>query len=140
MWDVPATKVPEALKYLMLSAWVYMLTTGAIKLTFLFTYRSIFSMKSKIKTFIYIGIAFVMCLSLSLFFSSVFSCNPIPKAWNALLPGTCGSPTTLAWISAISSSVTDLYIWVLPIVPLWRLNLSLEKRLKVMIAFSFGLL
>ena len=140
MWDVEAANVPEALKYLMLSAWVYLIATGTIKLTFLLTYRGIFSIQSKVKTFVNIGIVFVTCLTLSLFFSSVFSCNPIPKAWNTLLPGTCSDPSTLAWVSAISSSVTDLYIWTLPIIPLWRLNLTLEKRLKVMVAFSFGLM
>ena len=124
----------------MLAAWFYLLLTGCVKLTFLFTYRSIFSMQSRIKTFIYIGIVFVACLTASLFFASVFTCNPVQRAWDISIPGSCHDPQILAWVSAISSSATDLYIWVLPIVPLWRLNMRMERKLKVMVAFSFGFL
>ncbi|KAF2466569.1 uncharacterized protein BDR25DRAFT_336433 [Lindgomyces ingoldianus] len=140
MWDVPAVQVVDAFKYLVLAAWAYLLLTGCIKLTFLFCYRRIFSMESGVKTFINLGISFVVCLTAGLFFATMFSCTPVQRSWNAIVPGTCFNPHILPWLSASSSSLTDIYILVLPIAPLWRLNMSLKSKLKVMVAFSFGLL
>lgn len=124
----------------MFSAYAYILLTGCIKLTFLFCYRRIFSMQSRIRTFINLGIAVVISVTASVFFTSVFICNPVERAWNAAVPGKCFNPNIPTWLSTISSVVTDIYILVLPIVPLWRLNMRLRSKLRVMVAFSFGIM
>ncbi|KAI0892238.1 hypothetical protein F4806DRAFT_505649 [Annulohypoxylon nitens] len=140
IWDVPATWVIPALKYLVFASYAYLLLTGCIKLTFLFCYRRIFSMHSLTNTFINLGIAFVVCLHTGLLFATIFSCDPVDRSWDASVPGTCFNAAILPWVSAASSSLTDIYIFVLPIAPLWRLNMDSKRKVKVTIVFSFGLI
>lgn len=86
------------------------------------------------------GIIFNISLTIALFFGTLFSCLPVEKAWNSTLPGHCIDPIILPYLSGASSSAMDIFILILPIPPLWALNMSLNKRLKVLAVFCVGLL
>lgn len=87
-----------------------------------------------------LGIVLVVGFSLSLFFGNVFSCIPVEKAWNPIVPGHCLNPVYLPYVSGISSSALDLYTLVLPVPVLVGLNMDLKRKVKVIAVFSIGLL
>jgi hypothetical protein len=97
-------------------------------------------MQSRVRNFVNIGIAVVISATASVFFTTLFNCNPIERSWNAAIPGKCFNPDIPTWLSTVTSVVTDIYILVLPIAPLWRLNMKLRDKIKVMVAFSFGIM
>lgn len=123
-----------------MATYVYVALSGLIKLTILFFYRRIFSPQTKTKYFINVGIAFVACLNTAIFLTTVFNCIPIEKQWNVALDGHCFNPEILPYVSGVSSSLTDIYVLLLPIPLLWGLNMNLKRKVRLMVIFSFGLL
>lgn len=163
MWDEPAAWLIDALKVrrphvknlaifgysqlkFSLSQWftiaslLYIPLTGCIKLAFLFFFYRIFSPQRTMKYWIIGGIIFVVCLNLGIFFGTLFTCSPIEKYWNSALSGHCIDSIILPYLSGASSSAMDIFILLLPIRPLWALNMSLARKLRVLAVFCVGLL
>jgi hypothetical protein len=92
-------------------------------------------------TYIVIGlntgflIAFVMI--------SVLQCRPIKGAWlhwDGEGHYSCNNINAQGWSAAAINMVLDLIVMALPLRELYRLNLSLRKKLFVMSMFSLGIL
>lgn len=128
------------MEWFTISTWVYIILSGCVKLTLLFFYRRLFQAQAKARYYINGAIIFVFALNVALFFTTVFSCNPVEKEWNAMVRGHCFNPVVLPYISGISSSLTDLYVLILPIVLLWGLNMNTQRKLRVSFVFGLGIL
>lgn len=111
-----------------------------MKLTILFFYRSLFGAKLKIKWATTIGIVIVICLNGGVFLANLFSCQPIQRTWNPLVPGHCFNPVILPYLSGGSSCITDIYVLLMPIPVIWNLNLDMKRRLRIMAIFGLGIL
>ncbi|KAI1464151.1 uncharacterized protein F4812DRAFT_213812 [Daldinia caldariorum] len=139
IWDTPATWIIDALKIYTIATWVYLILATCIKLTFLFLYRRIFSPQTITKYFINGGIVFVACLNTGLLFSTIFMCSPVARSWNSALDGQCINPKVLPYFSGVTSFLTDIYILILPIPLLWRLNMGRKRRFRLALIFGTGL-
>lgn len=81
---------------------------------------------------------FLLIWTIASFFASAFQCTP-PKTW-LYTSGKCFDQTTF-WVAyAIIDMLTDLVIMCLPILLLYKLQLSMSKKINVCFAFSFRLL
>ncbi|RDW60685.1 hypothetical protein BP6252_12068 [Coleophoma cylindrospora] len=72
---------------------------------------------------------------------SVFQCQPIAGAWeqwDGTWEGTCNNINLQGWASAVINIIFDVITLSLPLVPLWKLNMALRKKIQVMIMFSVG--
>lgn len=69
---------------------------------------------------------------------TVFFCIPISKNWAPAEPGHCGTEYDLLMGSAISSVALDLIILLLPLPKLWKLQISTQRRVGIMIVFILG--
>lgn len=70
--------------------------------------------------------------------ATAFMCKPLAKGWNPLLPGECGTTSSL-WIgSAVPSVFIDLLILLLPLPKIWTLKISTTRRTGVTIVFILG--
>jgi len=81
------------------------------------------------------GIAFV--------FATVFQCSPIPYAWRQVedpLGGRCNNINLQGWTSAVFNIALDLVVLALPLKNLYKLQMSLRKKLMIMVMFSLGIL
>lgn len=123
-----------------MATWVYLILATCIKLTFLFLYRRIFSPQTTTKYFINGGIVFVACLNTGLLFSTIFMCSPVARSWNSALDGHCINPKVLPYFSGVTSFLTDIYILILPIPLLWRLNMGRKRKFRLAVIFGTGLL
>ncbi|KAM5447045.1 hypothetical protein MaudCBS49596_006226 [Microsporum audouinii] len=139
LWDTPPLWVPYALKYFTFAQYVYLTLTATIKLTFLFFYRRVFSPQTLSNILITSGITFVAISHAAILFATVFSCSPIARAWNLAIPGRCINPTILPYLSGALSSSTDLYVLILPIYPVWNLNMPLRRKIKLLGVFGLGI-
>ncbi|KAH2907221.1 hypothetical protein LV164_008177 [Aspergillus fumigatus] len=73
---------------------------------------------------------------------SVFQCRPIKGAWlhwDGEGHYSCNNINAQGWSAAAINMVLDLIVMALPLRELYRLNLSLRKKLFVMSMFSLGI-
>ena len=76
----------------------------------------------------------------SLFFCFLFACRPRAKLQNPKIPGVCinGSASILA-TSAINI-VSDFSIILLPVYAVWKLKITVKRKLAIAAVFGSGLL
>ncbi len=68
----------------------------------------------------------------------IFMCHPRVAFWQPLLtPGHC---FTSYKASGIFNVISDFVILIIPMVPLWKLNLSRGKKLSLVGIFGTGIL
>lgn len=122
------------------ASYIYLPTTASVRLCFFFIYRRIFSPSRFFSYAINFGIVFVVCLNIAILFSTIFSCKPMARAWNSSLPGTCFDPRILPYVSGVTSTLTDLYVLVLPLPVLWGLKMDLKRKVRVTMVVGIGIL
>ncbi|RAL13867.1 uncharacterized protein BO97DRAFT_442171 [Aspergillus homomorphus CBS 101889] len=134
---LPTENVMTIAKLLMAFECVYCTTVGIIKVSILLMYARIFPTRNfRIASIILGGIAIgwviaIICVS-------VFQCDPIAKAWNPSLPGTCINLKGSFIGNAVPNIVTDVAILSLPVHAVWGLHASLTHRLSVIAIFLLG--
>lgn len=138
MWDVPPIWLPTALKYFTIAQYIFQVLSCTIKLTFLVLFHRIFWAQQKVRYTIYFGFVFVLSTNLGLLFATIFSCTPVAQAWNQMLGGHCWNPKILPWLSGGLNLLTDLFVLILPMGPLWRLNMVRDRKAKLIAVFSLG--
>ncbi|KAI0532350.1 hypothetical protein GGR58DRAFT_490582 [Xylaria digitata] len=127
--------------------WAYTLllplALGCTKLSFLLFYRRIFAVSRLGKTSIFlIGMAVLVFLWMwAFFFVFLFLCRlnfwALWTTARAILDH-CLSDTGPNFALAITDVITDVVILVTPIPLIWRLNLTLGKKIGISAVFLFG--
>lgn len=87
----------------------------------------------------YVGIAVVVAFWLGTIITILVSCRPIQKNWDPALPGVCENVGLEELTAAAINMVLDILIVALPLPIIWRLQMSLEKKLAVTVTFALGL-
>lgn len=126
------------IQYFTVALIVYLVLAACIKLTFLFFYYRLFSPHSKVTYFIYFGVVFVICSSVALGTATIFNCTPVERVWDPAVPGKCFDPMILFYTSSTLSAVTDIYVLILPVAPLLRLNMNMRRKLRALAVFGIG--
>lgn len=72
--------------------------------------------------------------------SVTFMCNPIQKAWDVTLPGTCLNTGELWMGSGLTSLIIDVIILVMPLPMLWKLQIKTMRRIQISGVFVCGYL
>ncbi|KAH7329665.1 hypothetical protein B0I35DRAFT_420633 [Stachybotrys elegans] len=120
------------------------LALGCTKASFLFFYQRIFAIGSFGKTnILLVGmIVLVFMWSVGFFFASLFECGTnfwaIWTSPTAFLEN-CVNDLQLALSLAITDLIVDVIIFAIPIPLVWRLNLTLPKKVAIIGVFLLGL-
>ncbi|KAE8360260.1 hypothetical protein BDV27DRAFT_42955 [Aspergillus caelatus] len=138
--SVVASINPEYLisgsKYLFIAIFFFDASVCLPKISAVFFYARVFrSNNSAFRINLWIIGALVAGWLISAEISTIFQCNPIAKAWNTTLPGTCIKQYDWYLSTAILSTVIDFYILILPIPMIWSLKMSLRRRIYLLICF-----
>jgi hypothetical protein len=91
----------------------------------------------------YIAIALNLSYLIAFVLISVFQCRPLPGAWlhwDGEGNFQCNHINAQGWAAAIINMVLDILVMVLPLRQLYKLNLSVTKKVYVMCMFSLGVL
>ena len=94
---------------------------------------------------LYIAIQFwVVCISIFSFFNVVFQileCHPREKIWNKLITtGYCFDAFALFEAVGVFNSISDFAILIIPMAPLWGLQMPFVKKLMMTVVFGTGIL
>lgn len=67
-------------------------------------------------------------------------CVPFQRIWDKTVPGVCFNGRRLNMTIAVYNLASDICILVLPQRVIWRLNMSLKRKLGLGLTFAIGLL
>ncbi|KAH7078145.1 hypothetical protein BKA63DRAFT_509850 [Paraphoma chrysanthemicola] len=140
LWKVPFPDITYTLYLFWISECTYFALITFIKLQFLLFYLQIFP-DQRFRRIVYCVIAFNLASMIAFIFSCIFLCSPINLAWtqwDGEHTGKCNNNNTLSYANASISILLDLVALALPIPQIWKLQLSLRKKIGVLLMFSVG--
>ena len=118
---------------------VYNVLIVTTKLSVLLLYLRAFVPARSKKTWVYYAIIFTIIFNALYFtaavFVSAFSCTPRAKIWNPTLQGTCINIYSTIIGSAALNVLSDFLMSLIPMVVIWRLQMSRKRKVEVSIVF-----
>ncbi|RHZ57989.1 putative integral membrane protein Pth11-like [Aspergillus thermomutatus] len=120
-----------------LSSMFYLACLGFIKTSVCWFYTRIGDKTLTRMSFIMMGVVgtkvavFVMV--------AAFQCRPIPKAWNASLPGHCVEINIFYLSNAALNILTDLLTYTLPIKVIFKLQMPFKQKFALVLILCLGL-
>ncbi|KAL8871188.1 MAG: hypothetical protein Q9174_002929 [Haloplaca sp. 1 TL-2023] len=85
-------------------------------------------------TFAIIGITVTWIVSVVL--AQLLQCNPIPKFWDPLIPGTCININGLYLSNSITNTILDILVLLLPLPMIIKLQVNTRTKLVLVAIFS----
>ena len=113
-----------------------------IKLSILLLYRRVFYVMPTFIHIVHATMVFIVVVFISFVIGLLLQCKPIAFNWTYVPGGHCGLPITKSLILSGSVNLAlDIWLVLLPIVPLWKLqHISKLKRFGLSAMFSLGIL
>ncbi|KAH9897463.1 hypothetical protein F4778DRAFT_743663 [Xylariomycetidae sp. FL2044] len=106
------------------------------KLSAIFFYARVFRSNNRaFRMHLWIVGSIVVGWIVSAIISTIFQCTPIEKAWNSTLPGQCINSFAWYLATATISVLVDFYILLLPLPMIWALNVSVKRRVYLLVTF-----
>ena len=84
-------------------------------------------------------ITFIVLWVLTITIVLALECRPIAKFWDPTIPGKCFNLVAFSYFTNISNLVTDVWIFLLPLPVIWRLQISNHQRIGLCCVFLIGL-
>lgn len=85
-------------------------------------------------------IAFIVASCISILFPQIFMCTPLERAWNLKAAGRCLDLKILLQVDNVLHLVANIFIFILPIPMILRLQVSRKRKLALSSIFLIGLL
>ncbi|OTB06089.1 hypothetical protein M426DRAFT_21209 [Hypoxylon sp. CI-4A] len=136
--DLPATtnfSVSQELFYF--GEMIYYVAVSLTKVSILFLYLRLIPQKPY-PIICYVLMAFVGLTGLSCVLANIFQCNPIHKAWDTTIDGTCFDQVALFLANAGLNIAQDFIIYILPIKRFWTIQLPKKQRIALVLVFGVG--
>ncbi|KAH7325746.1 hypothetical protein B0I35DRAFT_117866 [Stachybotrys elegans] len=127
---------------------VQMTALGPTKLAVLLLYRRIFNIDSRGDGRVFHAIsmtlvAFVAIWTVAFFWTNVFNYTPISDQWTkppSEANGTYEDVTTMYNAQCFADMTLDVFIIILPIPQVWKLHISLRRKLQISGIFMLGII
>lgn len=116
----------------------YVVTNGIVKLSILAFYLRIFTVSRRFTVLCWINIVFCTALMICFVLVIVFQCTPISNAWVLAPQGYCIDFNAATWAYSGVNVLQDLIVIVLPVMEVYALQMSLRKKIGVIMIFVLG--
>ncbi|CAI6337607.1 unnamed protein product [Periconia digitata] len=140
MWKVDQDDITPTLLYFWFGQMAYVLLIGLIKISVLRFFLHIFPNRG-FRWIVWICIVFTVAFSLAFAFLASFGCAPVSFAWtqwDGIHEGKCMNVNMFAYIHAGVGIALDLFSLALPVTQIWNLQLSMRKKIGVLMMFGVG--
>ncbi|KAI4596000.1 hypothetical protein KJ359_006292 [Pestalotiopsis sp. 9143b] len=127
-----------AFKWFFAAQILYKAATCLTKLSICSLYLRIFP-NNWFRRGVWLTMGITVAYTIGSIFTTIFSCNPIQKAWVKSMAGACLDSRSIWYATSIMVIITDLMIIILPINETRRLQLPLAQKLMLVALFSLGL-
>ncbi|KAL4906507.1 hypothetical protein BDW74DRAFT_176827 [Aspergillus multicolor] len=138
---VDPNEMPQYKKLANASQILYAPLIFITKLSIFLLYLRVFASARRGLTYISIQLLiwFNLAFYLANFFLKIFQCIPRAKIWNTELPGHCININIPILVTAAINVLSDLLMLCLPIICVWRLQMSTKRKLGVSAIFAAGI-
>lgn len=116
---------------------LYYVCVSLTKVSILLFYFRLFPQQGY-RIFLWVMLGFVVLTGITSSVAGIFQCNPIPKAWDDDIPGTCFNRPALFFANAGLNIFQDFVIYLLPFPMLWNVQLPLKQRIALIGVFVVG--
>lgn len=116
---------------------LYYVTVAMTKVSILILYIKLTPNRT-FRTVVWSMMAFVLATAFSCVMADVFQCNPIRKAWDTSVKGTCINQVGLYLSNGGLNIAQDIIIYFLPVPMLWKLNMPRTQRIALVLVFVVG--
>jgi hypothetical protein len=112
----------------------------AIKLSILFIIVRIFAPYRKVVIFIYVFLSVLLAYTIAATIAKICICMPIDSFWlgTGVTHGRCLQQLEIFLTDSVISIVSDMTILVLPLTLIWSVQISMAKKLRVLIVLAAG--
>ena len=117
---------------------IYKVDITLAKLSVLLFYGRIFGSSRRFRFALYLVAFPVVSWGVVLVFVDVANCKPIRKYWDLSVPGHCLDPYWIYVGEVVANIIIDIVILLLPLPRLWKLQVSVEKKIGLSIAFTLS--
>ncbi|KAI0809842.1 hypothetical protein GGR55DRAFT_679072 [Xylaria sp. FL0064] len=114
---------------------LYAVALGFIKLSIARTFQRIY-FTHKFKIAAYIGMGLVASWVLQTIFIGALICEPVQLNWDPHVRGHCGNQQAAFTSVSAVDILTDIYLLLLPMRPLYRLKVSTTQKIYLALIFS----
>jgi hypothetical protein len=143
IWTLQSEQIYTFGKLFFLNGVLYFAEITLLKLALLFFYLRIFPHR-RVRLVIWYTVAFNSVTGIMFVLVTAFlQCRPISSfwtLWDGMHAGKCLDRNALAWANATISIALDIWMLILPLSQLKKLQLSWKKKLGVSAMFSVGFL
>ena len=117
---------------------LYALAITIAKISILLFYRRIFNTIVTFRYATYIVGGFCLLWFLVVMLVSALQCHPVSYAWDKMVDGTCIDLRAMYYSFTISNVALDVIINVMPVRLIWKLQLSIKKKILLTIIMLMG--
>ncbi|KFY79925.1 hypothetical protein V499_01183 [Pseudogymnoascus sp. VKM F-103] len=135
---IPRENLSPILQNIFASEILFTLTTSLVKISILFLYLRI-AVTKPWKRVIYGSIAFIVIWTIAFCALIIFQCNPVSDYWDPSSKN-CYPAEIALFLHGLTNTITDIYVYVLPMRLVWKTNLPKRKRLELVGIFGAGFL
>ncbi|KAH7304066.1 hypothetical protein B0I35DRAFT_325168, partial [Stachybotrys elegans] len=137
-WELTVQEYRSLLKWLYISSIIWIPTAFFAKASLLLLMARVFAVYERASKGIIYYTWFIFVAYLPVQFVKIFICTPIKHYWNSSIPGTCLDQPKIFLTDTAMAIITDFVILVLPVFFIWRLRMSLRKKLKIAAMLGAG--
>lgn len=120
---------------------IYIPCLAFAKLALLMLYYRLLSTFQAWIYFIYLVAFIISGYSIALALALIFACSPIQKGWDITITwGSCISRPAIYLATAITNTVSDLVLILIPVKIVWGLRIRFIPKLGVIFMFGIGCL
>ncbi|KAL6714621.1 hypothetical protein ACLMJK_008046 [Lecanora helva] len=123
--------VPAYAKAIISQEVFYCVATSVFKWSALLLYHRIFGSVKKFTIVLWIVAAVIFANNFAEIFLSIFQCNPIRKAWDQELEGSCVNILLAAPIPGAINVGCDVVTVLLPIPMIWNLHMRMNRKIQL---------
>ncbi|CAD6570296.1 MAG: hypothetical protein ASARMPRED_003641 [Alectoria sarmentosa] len=125
-------------EWIFISSIVYLISLLGYKFTLLLLYLRLFGVEKIFRYATWTVMFFVFGYLFSNLLTHIFGCSPIDKYWNPKTSGHCVVLTKAVYAYGSMNCISDLFIFVLPLPMVWRMQLSRKDKIGVTLVFMSG--
>lgn len=103
-------------------------------------YRLLESIRAYVYTLYLVGFV-IVGYSVALTLALLFACSPLEKNWTpSILEGSCINRPGAYLATAVTNTVSDIVLIIIPVRVVWKLRLRFAEKLGAIIVFGIGCL
>ncbi|KAE8369948.1 hypothetical protein BDV27DRAFT_104573 [Aspergillus caelatus] len=139
--QLPLSVLSTYRKCMLAASTIYVPALAFAKLALLMLYYRLLQATHPRYIYAIYAVGFIIAsYSIALSLALIFGCSPIQKSWDVTVTGSCINISGVYLATAITNTISDVTLMLLPIPIVWGLRLPVIQKIGVLCMFGVGFL